>query len=149
MRIRMILALCLLVVTAGAASAYYSYTDPAGFSYNSAVNDGVLWEQLRNERDGVDLVTWRWAGGTVGLWPGAESLEASFPLPGVESGIPRPWYNVATDCTDVVTVTSWLEWADGMGYEVPVYVPTALVPEPSGLLALAIGAAGLLARRRR
>jgi hypothetical protein len=148
----MLLILLALACGSAGATSFVDWGD--GYTYacydNHADTQGNNWYAwaLRNESYTSEIVTWTWAGGVVGVLPGSESLEAEFPLP-VATGI-RPWYNTFYRSDEPsTTVMSTIWWSDGTTASVPVVMPVSVVPEPTGLIALAASLVALCGIRRR
>ena len=144
------LLLAVLVLPIGNAVAF-GYTDFGnGYTYTCTDDDGMgnyRWA-LRNESYTGAITDWTWSGGTVGKLPGYVLLEADLPLAAVVSGVPRPWYNVALANTESsASVDSTIWWSDGQTVVVPVVMPAGAVPEPVGVLVIAVGLASLIRRR--
>ena len=144
------LLLAVLVLPIGNAVAF-GYTDFGnGYTYTCTDDDGMgnyRWA-LRNESYTGAITDWTWSGGTVGKLPGYVLLEADLPLAAVVSGVPRPWYNVALANTESsASVDSTIWWSDGQTVVVPVVMPVGAVPEPVGVLVIAVGLASLIRRR--
>jgi len=145
-RIGIALLLCLLVI-APAVAEYILDTDWANYTYQVRYEDGTYVWSLRNERWDVGLVTWTWAGGVVGQLPGSFALEKQLPLP--PAYLDHNWYQRGLySASPPVTVMATMVWADGKEITKAIRVPTSAVPEPSSLLALAIGLIGLASLRR-
>jgi hypothetical protein len=136
-----LLLLCALCVTAQAYPTLYEYAQ--SYTYQSRIDaSGYYMWSLRNESITQALTGWDWQGGSITAIPGSEVVEAGLPLPTAQ-GI-RPWLNVALMTTATpLTVPSTITWADGSQAVVPIYMPTA-VPEPAGLLVLAVGVSAVL-----
>ena len=147
--------LALILVALGGNALAFGYTEWGdGYTYtcsddrkDTSGDNWYAWA-LRNESYVAEIVTWTWAGGVVGVLPGSESLEAEFPLP-MATGI-RPWYNTfyrSDEPSVVVNSTIW--WADGSSVDVPIVMPTSVVPEPAGFIALTASLVALCGLRRR
>ena len=150
-----ILLALLLAIPAGAQfnpAPLYEYA--ATYTAWSDVSDGVYWWSVRNERTDATMTGWTTgAAYPIGTIPGAAIIpEAHFPLPVVSPTLPRPWFNAfLTSLASPVVVLSTMRWSDGSFAVAPVWMPSdapllALqpVPEPSGLLALTVGLAGMV-----
>ena len=158
-----LLSALLLATSAGAQfnpSPLYEYA--ATYTYWSDVSDGVYWWAVRNESTTVTLIGWTTgANFPIGTIPRAAIIpEAVFPLPTVQPTLPRPWFNAfLSSPLAPVVVESTLFWSDGASATVLVYLPSdaprlattnIIIPEPSGLLSLALGIGGLgIGLRRR
>ena len=161
-----ILPLLVLVLVLTSASMGQT-TDPEPlfeyapkYTYWSDVSDGVYWWAVRNESSTVTLVSWTTGRSfPIGTIPRAAIIpEAVFPLPTVQSSLPRPWFNAFLDSPLApVLVESTLTWSDSTSATVMVYMPPDapmqalqnVVPEPSGLMALFASIGGLWLGMRR
>ncbi len=165
-RISALLAL-VLFLTAAAIGApndpapLYEYA--AKYTYWSDLSDGVYQWAVRNESTTATLTGWTTGSDVpIDAIPRAAIIpEAVFPLPTVQPSLPRPWFNafLSSDLAPV-TVESTLSWSDGTSTMVPIYMPLSalrqelrlryvITPEPSGLLALALGIGGVVMGLRR
>ena len=130
-----------------AGSYYYVCSDDYPDTYG---NNFYAWALL-NDRTDAEIVNWTWFEGVVGVLPGSLSLEAEFPLPRRVNDpipLPRPWYNTFyRSDTASATVMSTIWWSDGTTWDVPIVMPTDVMPEPTGLIVLATAMLMLATRR--
>lgn len=160
LRISTLLALAFLLalLLGTSAGAQFNpqplYEYAATYTVWSDVSDGVYWWAVRNERTDATMIGWTTgANSPIGTIPRAATIpEAVFPLPTVQPTLPRPWFNAfLSSPLAPMVVESTLFWSDGTSANVPVYMPLVslemkpsyIIPEPSGLLSLALGIAGL------
>lgn len=172
--VALIFAMCLSVSAyAGPVQTYTlnnSDTAPSlnapgyGFTYESVVQspgedngyEYTTWwydYYIENNSTTRSIVAWTWAGGNVIPNPHEYVYsDGSLPL----APATGPSISLAEYCDEnfeddfsFMQRYSTIRWDDGHTEDVAIYVPSNLVPEPSSLMALSLGAVPLLWRRRR
>jgi len=139
-----------------------------GFTYESLVQSpgdvgGIVYDTwwydyyIENNSINRSITSWTWqAGGASGTvipssHPSAVN-DGGFPLaPAASASLWDAEYCESNfeDEFPFAQVVSTISWDDGHTENVPIYVPSNVVPEPSSLIGLAFGVVPFLLRRRR